>query len=264
MKYFLIFTLSFLSARSLFAVGDGAVAAAATHAQTIMQKAEYQLMRLQAVQQAKILYDNYMESKNYYDMMVQKSRHRGGLMGYYSDLFTERVKSDALNEWERIQQLKNKSEDTQLKRWVEGGEQAVIDSINKGADRVITDGETRLASLVDVANDFYNRSKKREEQLVILNKEASTGKLDDKKVDSLILQIGLMQLEYLAAQDQATRIKIENDIQEIRKTLLQEKKNLAYSRSLEFETHLKNQHQGSSRSKGITEEAIFKALKEAP
>lgn len=212
--------------------GEGIVVAQAVNAQTLMQKAEYHLMRIEMVRQAKTLYDNYVQTKQYYDSIRLASQHRGGLLGFYADKFTDRVRSGATEEWEKIQRMKYADDDTAVKRFMEGGEKALIAKMNEGADVLMARSEIQLASMVDAVNDINKKSKEREVQLIALAAEAK-GDMPDKRRDSLLLQAQLLQLEIMASIDRTNRMALGRDLDSYQLAVNNLGRNVGFSKAFE-------------------------------
>lgn len=78
--------------------GQTAVAQMQYHLQLL----HTQFMKLQMVQDAVILKNNYLQTKEYYDMVYEHSQHRGGLMGYYKDYFEQQLDDAAADQWRHI------------------------------------------------------------------------------------------------------------------------------------------------------------------
>ena len=55
-------------------------------------KAYQQAMLLQVVQQTQMMFQNYNESKMYYDRMKAISDHKGGIVGYVKDDISNNIK----------------------------------------------------------------------------------------------------------------------------------------------------------------------------
>ena len=67
------------------------VQTAATQFQTGVLQAHASFMKLQMVQDAEILKNNFLEAESYYNYINLRSKHRGGLMGYYSEMVTNEI-----------------------------------------------------------------------------------------------------------------------------------------------------------------------------
>ena len=67
------------------------VQTAATQLGTSVLQAHAAFMKLQLVQDAEILKNNFLEAESYYNYIDQRSKHRGGLMGYYSQMVTNEI-----------------------------------------------------------------------------------------------------------------------------------------------------------------------------
>jgi hypothetical protein len=69
------------------------VQTAATQFQTSVLQAHATFMKLQLVQDAEIIKNNALQAESYYNYIDQHSKHRGGLVGYYSEMVTQEVNS---------------------------------------------------------------------------------------------------------------------------------------------------------------------------
>lgn len=67
------------------------VQTAATQLQTSVLQAHAAFMKLQLVQDAEIVKNNFIQAQSYYNYVDQRSKHRGGLMGYYSEMVSNEV-----------------------------------------------------------------------------------------------------------------------------------------------------------------------------
>lgn len=83
-------TLTAPSARAQVPVTDP-VQTAATQLQTSVLQAHATFMKLQLVQDAEIVKNNFLQAQSYYNYVDQRSKHRGGLMGYYSEMVSNEV-----------------------------------------------------------------------------------------------------------------------------------------------------------------------------
>jgi hypothetical protein len=70
------------------------------HLQVTQLHAEF--MKLQLVQDAITLKNNYLQTKAFYDTVYAHSQHRGGLMGYYKDYFDQEFQNIAADEWRKL------------------------------------------------------------------------------------------------------------------------------------------------------------------
>ena len=63
----------------------------ATQFGTSVLQAHAAFMKLQMVQDAEIIKNNFLEAESYYNYINARSKSRGGLMGYYSQMVTQEV-----------------------------------------------------------------------------------------------------------------------------------------------------------------------------
>lgn len=75
---------------------------AVSQLQLHVQQLHTAFMKLQLVQDAEMLKNNYLQSKEYYDTIYAHSQHRGGLMGYYKDYFQEQLDNIAADQWRQV------------------------------------------------------------------------------------------------------------------------------------------------------------------
>jgi hypothetical protein len=67
------------------------VQTAATQLQTSVLQAHATFMKLQLVQDAEVVKNNFLQAQSYYNYIDNRSKHRGGLMGYYSEMVTNEI-----------------------------------------------------------------------------------------------------------------------------------------------------------------------------
>lgn len=70
------------------------------------------------VQQARVLYDNYIQSMKYYELINKLSKHQGGFMGYVSDTVKDRVTSFAEAEKNRVMAMREGNSNNILSNYV--------------------------------------------------------------------------------------------------------------------------------------------------
>lgn len=246
--------------------GEGASTTMAVKAQTFMQKAEYQLMRVEFIRQTKVLYDNYIQTKRYYDAIAEASRNRGGLFGYYKDKFVSRMNNVAQEEWWRIQQLKEGSDDNAVRRAVEKGEAFINKKIDETGDVWIASMDTELSQMVEIVNGNQKSIKERDGQLENLVKEASQPGITDKKHDSLMLQAQILQLEYLAAVDKHNQSLFAEEVRRIQREMKMVKRNQALSKDLSraMSGEFERRNRSHTRQGNMTQDQVLKVLSETP
>jgi len=226
------FMLMGLAGSSYAIPGESVGTTLAVKAQTAMQQVKFRLLQLEIVKNGKILMDNYIQSKKYYDAIAEASRNRGGLLGYYRDRFAERLGAAAREEWWALQQLKSGSDDNAVRRLVEGGEAAVNRQVDKTADRWIANMDTELEQMVEVVNESTDRSRKRDQVLKQLARDAGEPGISDKKYDSLQLQASLLQLEYLSAIEKQNQALFAGEVRAAQREQILRKRNQEVAKSL--------------------------------
>jgi hypothetical protein len=248
----------FLSAQAR-AVGEGVATTMAVKFQTAMQKAHHAVMETNAVKSIKVMYDNYVQSKLYYDSIREASQHRGGLMGYYSEIFTRRVRSAAQDEWWKMQKLKEGDPNNALRRIVESGESYVESRIDQSGDKIIdamfkdSDETTRFA---DKMNDL---GKARDKEFERLSQEMSKNDLTDRDIDKLHLKGIILQIEYLQAIDQGNRMTFVSEAKGLQRQYLLAKRNQVQTKGF-FAT----MDQQIRDTKPVTKDKVFRALSTLP
>jgi hypothetical protein len=246
--------------------GEGLATAGAVQAQTVMQKIEFAITRLEIVKQAKIMYDNYVQTKQYYEMIKEASKHRGGLLGYYQDRFMSRLTDAAYERWANIQNMQYGSDDNMVRRLVEGGEKFVESKMDKTVDQWIDNMEKELNKAVQYINEETEGVKKRSDQLQRLVNDASKTNLTDREKDSFQLQAQMLQLEYLASIDKANKVLFVEQTKQMQREWQMMKRNQIASSSLikSMQKGMANQHRGLAPSGKLTEGQAIRILGDTP
>lgn len=263
---FFLILVSFANHSFAIIPGEGASTTMAVKAQTLMQKAEFQLMRIELVKQTKALYDNYIQTKRYYDAINEASKNRGGLLGYYADRFMNRINNAAQEEWWRLQQLKEGSEDNDVRRAVEKGEAFISKKIDETGDKWIDSLDKEMAQMVDIVNGNQKAIKERDVQLAKLVADSSQPGITDKKHDSLMLQAQILQLEYLSSIEKQNQSLFAEEVRQIQREMKLVKRNQMISKDLSraMSGALDKKNKGDMKYGKMTEAQVIKVLSEPP
>ncbi len=197
-------------------------------AQTAIQKMNLSVqtlhtkfMKLQMVQDAITLKNNYLAAKRFYDNIEAKSKHRGGLMGYYADYAKEQFKAMAEQEWARLYaEGTNQTGPTAVDDLING----VFGAVNDKVGGVIDSAQGLVGSGMEVPDRGYAhvrhalfKQQKRQtesvdkmvaaseqgavatnKQIQDLVKRGSALGIDDKASDSIQMQAAVLQVQLLS------------------------------------------------------------------
>ena len=164
--------------------------------------------KLEMVRQTKLLYDNYRDSVKFYNRMKVITDHKGGVGGYFSDEMKNRY--DTLKD------------DTyyDFKGWLES------DPDDPSAVRKFIDSTDKsIEKKLDYTEKIRDWGNKRDRQVITLADE-SKGKHTPEQNDSMLLKIGLLQLEILSSIDRNMRMSYSETVITAANSWKQEKKQL--------------------------------------
>jgi hypothetical protein len=113
-------------------------------------------MKLQMVQDAVVLKNNYLQGKAFYDSVNEHSKHRGGLVGYYRDMVTNEVNQLIDFEKMNLENEANNVTGSNLVNDLEVQAAAAAAAVTGGA---MNAGIGALDSGVNAANGAYGGSK---------------------------------------------------------------------------------------------------------
>lgn len=246
--------------------GEGLATAAAVQSQTIMQKIEFALTRIELIKQAKIMYDNYVQSRQYYDMIKEASKHRGGLLGYYQERFMNRLTDSAYDEWARIQEMKYGDPNNMVRQLVEGGEKRLETKMDRSVDQWIDNMEKEMKKGAEFMDKQTEQLKSRTDQLKKLVNSATSDSISDKQRDSYSLQAQILTVEYLHSIDQSNNAFLLNQFKDLQRQFAMVKRNQMTARSFSktMEEGMERQHRGGRRDGRISEQQIQRVLEETP
>lgn len=219
------------SAQAQVAVTDPALTAA-VQMQSQFTQLHNRFMQMQMVQDAVVLKNTYLQSKQYYDMVEERSRHRGGLMGYYRDFFDQQMTNMAADEWRKMSfEASSVTGDTPLGRIVRKGADALgngagsafgaatglagrglgdVDSGYQGVRAVIFHEQ---ASQVTAADRLSQASEDRAAQIQAmigdLVKRGSAAAINDRERDSIEMHAQLLQLQLLSEMRQLLNLNAQ-------------------------------------------------------
>jgi hypothetical protein len=189
-------------------------------------------MRLQLVQDAITLKNNYLQTKEFYDTVYAHSQHRGGLMGYYKDYFNQEFANIAADEWRKIN-LEGSSitGDTAVGRLVAQGTAAIggatgkaiggagdvvgsgmsgVDAGYKNARAIVFSEHTKQVAAVDkVISMSETRADATGAMIADLVKRGSSDVISDVERESIDMHAQLLQLQVLSDMRQLLNLNAQ-------------------------------------------------------
>ncbi|MBI5239122.1 MAG: hypothetical protein HY926_01485 [Elusimicrobia bacterium] len=186
-----------------------------------VQTLHTKFMKLQMVQDAITLKNNYLAAKRFYDNIEAKSRHRGGLMGYYADYAKEQFKAMAEQEWARLYaEGTSQTGPAAVEDLING----VFGAVNQKVGGVIDSAEGAVAEgmavpdrgYANVRHSLFSQQKRQTEavdkmvassekgaaatnkQIQDLVRRGSAAQIDDKASDSIQMQAAILQVQLLS------------------------------------------------------------------
>lgn len=186
-----------------------------------VQTLHTKFMKLQMVQDAITLKNNYLAAKRFYDNIEAKSKHRGGLMGYYADYAKEQFKAMAEQEWARLYaEGTNQTGPAAVEDLING----VFGAVNQKVGAAIDSAEGAVAAGIEAPDRGYSNvrhalfsGQKRQtasvdkmiaaseqgaiatnKQIQDLVKRGSAAKIDDRANDSIQMQAAILQVQLLS------------------------------------------------------------------
>lgn len=220
-----------LQAQAQVAVTDPALTAA-VQVSNQMNQLHQKFMRMQMVQDAVVLKNTYLQSKQYYEMVERRSKHRGGLMGYYRDFFDQQMQNVAADEWRKLNfEASSITGDTPLSRLVRQGADALgngageafgaaggrvgksmdgVDAGYKGARAVIfREQASEVASADKLSLASEDRAAKIGAMIGDLVKRGSASSINDHERESIEMHAQLLQLQLLSEMRQLLNLNAQ-------------------------------------------------------
>jgi hypothetical protein len=106
-----------------------------TKLQIAAQEKHNAFMKLQVIQDAKVLKDNFIASKAFYDQVEEHSNHRGGLMGYYKNMVEQQFDNVAQSQWRQFQdEATNATGDSAVNSFLQKMSAKISEAAGKGID----------------------------------------------------------------------------------------------------------------------------------
>jgi len=197
-----------------------------------LQLLHTQFMKLQMVQDAVILKNNYLQTKEYYDMVYEHSQHRGGLMGYYKDYFEQQLDNAAADQWRQLNaEASSISSGTFVNTLVAeaaGDVAAGTENAIGGAAGAVGGGLKTLDGGYGNARGLLFRQKKAQvaaidamnaaseqradattQQVAALVQRGSSGMISDTERESIQMHAQLLQLQLLSELRQLMNVNTE-------------------------------------------------------
>lgn len=257
----LLLVMNIIPVGNAFALGDSIPITMAIKAQTAMDEARGKLLQLEVVKNTKFMYDNYIQTKKYYDEIKAASQNRGGLFGYYRDKFMDRFNEAKYEELRAIQKLKDGDENNQVKKWAEQGEAWVDSKIDNSADKMIEQMKKELDAMRKLMESEDEKAKMRETITKQLSIDASRGGLTDKQRDSIMMQIEMTHLEYAASADRYNRMDFATRLSDLTRQLQAWQRNQVASSMYRLNVREKR---NDRMGKEITRTEILRELQKLP
>lgn len=186
-----------------------------------LQEKHSAFMKLQMVQDALQLKNNYLQAKSYYDSIYYKSQHKGGLVGYYKDYFEEQLTNLAADQWRQLSTEANTitgpTAVSDLAAYLTGsagnaagaginGAASVVgrgmeslDSGYKGARGEIFSQSQKQVVIVDkMIQSSEERGDKLKDQIRLLVKRGSRDEVDETESEAITMQAAVLQLQLLS------------------------------------------------------------------
>jgi hypothetical protein len=188
--------------------------------------------KLQMVQDAITLKNNYLQTKAFYDTVNAHSQHRGGLMGYYKDYFDQEFQNIAADEWRKLTlESSTITGDTAVGRLVAQGTAAIggatgsaiggaggfvgsgmsgVDAGYKSARGVVFSEHAKQVAAVDkVISMSETRADATGAMIADLVKRGSSDMISDGERESIDMHAQLLQLQVLSDMRQLLNLNAQ-------------------------------------------------------
>ncbi|HAX61065.1 MAG TPA: hypothetical protein DCX95_00675 [Elusimicrobia bacterium] len=196
MRYVIIcFSFLFIAVQKSYAFLDPLTGITNT-LKSAQDKVYQEFMMLKTVEQIKIMYQNYNQSKKYYDEVTEMSKHKGGIAGYYRDDMKNRIDTMNKNTYWRFQSDMNADPDST----------AYVRNIMDNTDKYI-------AAKTDFSKDIYELTKKRDARLKQLADDAAKKKMSQEELNEFNKRKDLLLIEYLASLDKIMQQLLKDTVE---------------------------------------------------
>lgn len=132
------------------------------------------------VENVRIMNQNYNESKRFYDTMMELSKHKGGLAGYYQERAQDRFERAGKDAYGRFEShMRSDPADTAyVKNWM-------------------TDMDKKVIAATDFSKEIYALGKESDKSAEEAEKAASKKQLTNEEYESVSLKAAMEQLRQL-------------------------------------------------------------------
>lgn len=226
-----------------------------TKLQMAVQEKHNQFMKMQMVQDAVTLKNNYLASKAFYEMVEQNSKHRGGLMGYYKDMVEQQFDNIAQQQYRQFNDeftnvTGENAVNTALNRMSKKVSDTAGAGIDAGANASMRPFQAADGTYAAVRGQMFQREQKQvealeartmasdkivepiEKEIKNLVRRASVPTIGTKEKESIDLHAQLTQLQLLAEIRQMLSINSQALNAQARKNLNEQTMALSAVRDL--------------------------------
>ena len=201
-------------------------------------------MKMQMVQDAITLKNNYLAAQQYYDTIYAHSQHRGGLMGYYKDYFNQQFDNIAADQWRQINtEASTITGTTEVGRLLNAGSAAIsntagqginaaggyvgsgmnnIDGGYKGARAMIyTQKQQQIAAVDKMIDSSEARADATKTMIQDLVSRGSKDMINDSERESIDMHAALLQLQVLSDMRQLLNLTAQISNAQAKQNLLE-------------------------------------------
>lgn len=241
--YFLIlFCFPLACSTSAYALGASVVHdpinAAINKARAFAETAYNTFMKAKYVAMAKNLYDNYVESKKFYDQMRDLSKHEGGFLGYLHEYTASQfavVKQEQIRVFEQLK---------------EGDPNNDVDRIIRGYSKKLTDKINRFGSQYEQLQSYEKKmtenSDKMKEDILRTFREANAP-MNSKRLEEIQTKLAVHQTQILMNLETMLRSEHLQELKRMREELEKEKTELV--NAVEMIKHVNAQAEDSAKGR---------------
>jgi hypothetical protein len=192
-----------------------------TKLQIAGQEKHNAFMKMQMVQDAVIIKNNYLASKAFYDQIDAQSKHRGGLMGYYKEMIEQQFDNVAQSQWRQFQdEATNVTGENSVNTFLNKTSAKISDGAGRGIDAA---GNATMAPLNSLDSGYssvrgalFQQQKRQvdavdmrttasdkiaepiEKEIKSLVRRASVPAISTKELESIQMHANLTQLQLMA------------------------------------------------------------------
>lgn len=188
--------------------------AALNSAKAAADKIYQAFMTNKTVIMAKTIYDNYVTSKNYYDMVERLSKHEGGFLGYLKDYSLQQAMRVAQQEKSMVMDLKYGSRNTYLEEKIKGLSGKLTEELtwkDKSYDQFENYTLTTVAE-----------SEKRDQEVQKTIHDADRP-MDSKKMEEVKVKLLILQTQSLRAIESMQRASLTQELRRQKEEIRRQK-----------------------------------------